>query len=1488
MKGENVTRGAEAMEVDRDKDLRVLQTREMVLLRPEVYGCRREATQEVLFVPSPSTMEAFLPQGSPSMEDLKRIMMASTAPRRAVLFSFLFLLLSFVLFLSFFPFFPFFFLCFFFLFSFAFFLFFLSFFTSVSPQGSPPAPPPANGTKKMSTKWTAEMLGRPSPRFGLERITFVPGLLKLFDEILSNACDQRTVFPEEVTRLAVHLDPVTGLMAVYNNGPGIKDEHNDQYGDYTIPLMFGTMFAGTNYLDEEQQREHAGTNGIGSKLSNIMSTRFQVVNKHRNSLMAMRYRWESNMSLLEEKRRPVGDTHTPPGTLVAFSPDWARFQVEQDKETGWIIPPPLFKLLVKRVFDAAAYQLLSGKSSNLEFTLNGRPIEIPDVGSYLLWHQDIPIEQASHFRPLTYLQVFPFFHPSFSTFVFSFLFDCFSFSFFSHSPLFHGAQEGKLAVAVVPTAPRNTHQHMCMSNGTVNPLGGTHHGMVMRQLTDALVQKIPELKKVRAPITRNEACKAALTILVFLTVPNARWRSQDKELLDSPLRGPAYTLPSAFLNAVSSDKGVRERVLAHLKHKDRQLLARTDATARRARIHLPNAFFRDANKAGTRESKDCLLLVGEGNSATSMLVDAFSSSKYSDYIGAYALRGFTKNVAAGDAASVLENKTIQAIKQLLGIRDKDQRQRPDQLRYRYVAFAVDADSDGSHIMFLLMNLFVQWWPHLVQPHPETGVPQLMLFKLNTPLVRCTLKSQYQQRVAPEQHHLEFFTEGEYNAWRQQKEGGASSSQQAPPDWYTSFFYKGLGSHDTDEAREFFKHLDRYLRPLVWRSTDDARAVRLVCSKHSSASAVRKEFYISQDHEEVALEQFRTSFAGLLQEAAHPLPPWEPVPSSSRFLGPATATATWQDTIFADFPGVMDEKLERSLPRFPDGLKDSVRKCVWALRDQRAMDRVNNSGSHVVKTTDYHHGNTSLEGALVTMARVFPGANNVPLLDKKGMFGTREDPKTAAQARYIFCCMGRLGQALFGRFRSDQVVPSVLVDGQAVGPKTLAPVLPPPLLNGCEGVGIGWSTRIFPHHPQDLARMLRSLLQRSLEGSGAVVPQAERELTPWFLNFEGVVTRNSMEGVLVDHGDHLDITELPVAPKIMYIHPYKEFLEKLECKGPSIAKEAVHPLIPRGITEVVNCSTSNSARFRVWWTQEQREACLEACGGDLLRAFGLRTKLSENNIHFMVEGQRTPLRLESAAEVMETFFQQILPVYRKIWRHEVRSLEQQLQTAQCRYRFAEAVCAGRLTLSRRPKDEILRDMVALGIGKDADSVAFLLQTTFEAVTEKRMLQLEKQISSLQERLEELRTVKKPQHLWMEDLDHFLEVWDQWADEEIKRHREQARVSLHKLRRSQCPDSFCEWWEGSQVVSEEERLAAYTAIKQEKEQKKAQKKKTSAVPCKRTASERKDGQGSSKGSSSRGSGSRGSGSKRSKKEAKEKKKRKQEKPPVSSLMALIRRG
>ena len=609
-----------------------------------------------------------------------------------------------------------------------------------------------------------------------------------------------------------------------------------------------------------------------------------------------------------------------------------------------------------------------------------------------------------------------------------------------------------MAVAVIPNQPRQHHQHLCMCNGTINPNGGSHHTGLLQQIYTHLRKKIKEIKK-DVPASAD-ACRNSYNILLFVVLENPKWRSQDKEYLSSRLPStPDYTLPPAFLNALARNETVRNNIRSALNKKNDLLRQRSDPLSLQSRVSIPNTFFRDAPDAAS-PGKDCLLLLCEGNSAASMLVDALSSSPHSARIGAYPLRGFVENFNEVDVEKMLKSRVLQHLKLILGIKDRV-KQSPQQLRYRYVAFAVDADSDGSHIMFLLMNLFARVWPHLVEPSSKTGVPQLMLFKLCTPLVRCTLKPGYRAQVPPEQHTLEFFSEDEYNRYR----AGEASSNTPPADWYISSFFKGLGSHGAKEARDFFHRLDRYLSPLVWRDMDDARSIRLVCSQHPTAANVRKQFYVSRnEQEEQALREFRDSFASLLEEpeeeAPRALKDWLPDTRCSSFLGPATQTLAWRDIVFRDFPNVMDEKLARSLPQLPDGLKDALRKIVWTLRNQSQEIRVANAASKVTETTDYHHGEVSLAGAIVLLARNFPGTNNVPLLGMRGMFGSREIKDSAAQPRYIFCRMEEVGRALFGGFRSDAVVPCHVSDGRPLEPQTLVPVLPPPLLNGCEGLGIG--------------------------------------------------------------------------------------------------------------------------------------------------------------------------------------------------------------------------------------------------------------------------------------------------------------------------------------------------------------------------------------------------------------------------------------------------
>ena len=58
--------------------------------------------------------------------------------------------------------------------------------------------------------------------------------------------------------------------------------------------------------------------------------------------------------------------------------------------------------------------------------------------------------------------------------------------------------------------------------------------------------------------------------------------------------------------------------------------------------------------------------------------------------------------------------------------------------------------------------------------------------------------------------------------------------------------------------------------------------------------------------------------------------------------------------------------------------------------------------YIAEHSAYHHGEQSLQGAIIGMAQNFCGSNNINLLTPSGQFGTRRmGGKDAASARYIF-------------------------------------------------------------------------------------------------------------------------------------------------------------------------------------------------------------------------------------------------------------------------------------------------------------------------------------------------------------------------------------------------------------------------------------------------------------------------------------------------------
>ena len=75
----------------------------------------------------------------------------------------------------------------------------------------------------------------------------------------------------------------------------------------------------------------------------------------------------------------------------------------------------------------------------------------------------------------------------------------------------------------------------------------------------------------------------------------------------------------------------------------------------------------------------------------------------------------------------------------------------------------------------------------------------------------------------------------------------------------------------------------------------------------------------------------------------------------------------------------------------------------------------------------------------------------------------------ASARYIFTRMSPLAQLIFNP-KDEKILTYTTEDNQQVEPKWYIPILPMVLVNGADGIGTGWMTKIPNYNPRDLVEI----------------------------------------------------------------------------------------------------------------------------------------------------------------------------------------------------------------------------------------------------------------------------------------------------------------------------------------------------------------------------------------------------------------------------------
>jgi DNA topoisomerase-2 len=840
-------------------------------------------------------------------------------------------------------------------------------------------------------------------------------------------------------------------------------------------------------------------------------------------------------------------------------------------------------------------------------------------------------------------------------------------------------------------------QQVSFVNGICTFKGGKHVDYIMGQITRKLVEYIEKKKKVKV---NASAIKEQLILFLRCDIENPAFDSQTKDFMNTPSAkfGSTCSVTDSFIEKVAK-MGVMDLACSLTQAKEAKAAKKTDGSKTKSIRGIAN--FIDANFSGTEKSKDCVLILCEGLSAMAGVVSGISSDDRNT-IGIYPLKGKVLNVRGELPKKISENKEIADIKKILGLEmGKEYKTIEDihkSLRYGKVMVMTDQDLDGSHIKGLCINLFHSEWASL------TKIPGFISF-MNTPILRAKKG----------QETLLFYNEGEYQAWKD------SFGLNGPTGWTIKYF-KGLGTSTSAEFKEYFAN---------------KKIVDFVHSGPVSDDCIDKVFNKKRPDDRKR---------------------WLEAYDKSAFLNTGRSQVPYEEFIDQEMIHFSKYDCDRSIPCMVDGLKISLRKILYAAFKRKLTSeiKVAQFSGYVSEHSAYHHGEASLNGAIVNMAQNYVGSNNINLLQPNGQFGTRlQGGSDSASERYIFTLLNPLTRSLFIE-SDDSVLDYVNDDGQIVEPDFYVPIIPFCLMNGISGIGTGFSCSIPSFDPKQIIQYLVSRLSKP-----TVEPEAI-DFSPYYEGFTGSVERLGEQKWLIRGRyekvaeDKILITELPVGTWTM---PYIAVLDGMVDGQADKDGKKLPPLIKDFDDKSTEVRVHITVTFPKGKLAELEAIARDANGvNGIEKLLKLTTTVSSTNM-YMFNSECKLKKYESVQEIIDDFYSVRMATYQKRKAAQIADMRQRLVKLSMRAKYIQDCLSGKIDLRRKKADEVTALLVGLEYVKIDDSFTYLIKMPMDSVTDENVIRIMKEKTDLESDLDILIGTSL-EKIWLSELVDLEKKYDSY--------------------------------------------------------------------------------------------------------------------------------
>ena len=838
-------------------------------------------------------------------------------------------------------------------------------------------------------------------------------------------------------------------------------------------------------------------------------------------------------------------------------------------------------------------------------------------------------------------------------------------------------------------------------NGINTSKGGKHIDYLMNQIIKKLTAYIKTKKHIDV---KPSVIKEQLTIFVNCTIENPSFDSQTKDYLNTAVSnfGSYCEISDSFIEKLAK-MGVMTTACSLTEIKDTKLAKKNDGNKCKTIRNIPK--LTDANFAGTAKSNECIIILCEGDSAKSGIISGLSRDDR-NYIGVYPMKGKMLNVRGETVTKLNDNKEITEIKQIIGLEHGKKYSEYDiksKLRYGKIIFMTDQDLDGSHIKGLGINVIDSEWKSLI------NIPKFIGY-MNTPILKATKGKEIMQ----------FYNNGEFELWKQTIDISK----------YHIKYYKGLGTSTSKEFKEYFEN-KKIVNFTMGENCDDA--IDMVFNKKRAND--RKSWLSNYDR--------------------------------NAYLNTSKSDVTYEEFINNDFIHFSKYDNDRSIPNLCDGLKISLRKILFSAFKKNLNNeiKVAQFSGYVSEHSGYHHGEASLNAAIIGLSQNFVGSNNINLFNPKGQFGTRLlGGKDAASERYIFTELNKITRKIFPHI-DDQILNYLDDDGDSIEPMFYMPIVPMILVNGTKGIGTGFSTDIMSHNIEQIIAYLEGLLNK--------YPSEKQNLLkiePYYKNFKGKIypcdetnKKYIIKGCYtINSPDKITITELPIGT---WTEDYKAFLETLlDNKSSKSGKDKGNY-----IKDFVDMSTEKNVEFNITFNSgclnellnESYENNIEG----VEKYLKLYTSQSTTNMHLFNDKEQLR-KYDTIYEIVKDYFDVRYEHYKIRKAYLIDKLTKELLILSNKARFIKDNLDDKIDLRKKSKDVIDAMLVKMKFDKhvEENNFNYLIKMPMDSVSQENVDKLLKDHENKQCELDKIQK-QTIENMWLSDLNELKKQYKEFLEEEF---------------------------------------------------------------------------------------------------------------------------